>query len=356
MVSLLERAGCFDFDALAFTALDGVKSLPITILGLHLVGHGPNGDLISSMHDHGRFEDPKLFTNRVSSFFEKLDAKYKVDALYHGHAHAVDVMSTSQWFLSSKLGKSQCNPLECFMMLMGSAMHDVGHMGRNNMFYTKTMAPLAIQYNDKSVLENMHLATSFAVMSEEEDCNWFKLLTSQTYVRSGLINMVLATDPTKHNKHMEQLKEVADRLKEDPELMSPRKERPSDKDMQKYRDDKFCLLGNLLHAADVSNPTKPQHMMLAWTDRLLQEFFAQGDEEASLGVPISPLCDRTAGMASVPKGQIGFVNFVIQPFFQVIAGPIEETKEALDQLAKNVEFWKGKDAEKATYEQIFGEK
>lgn len=96
-------------------------------------------------------------------------------------------------------------------------------------------------------------------------------------------------------------------------------------------------------------------MMLAWTGRLLQEFWAQGDEEAAMGFPISPLCDRSSGITTIPKGQIGFVNFVILPFFKLIAEPIEETKEALDQLALNVQFWQGKDAEGATYEQLFPE-
>ena len=41
-------------------------------------------------------------------------------------------------------------------------------LARNNLFHTKTMSPLAVTYNDKSVLENMHVASAFQVMVKEK--------------------------------------------------------------------------------------------------------------------------------------------------------------------------------------------
>ena len=40
-------------------------------------------------------------------------------------------------------------------------------LARNNLFHTKTMSPLAVTYNDKNVLENMHVASAFQVMVKE---------------------------------------------------------------------------------------------------------------------------------------------------------------------------------------------
>lgn len=349
--ALLDRAGRFDFDALAVHALSQVQTGSIAMVGLHLATKGPNGDLLAAMQQHNRFADVKAFQQAITNFFQKIDGNYKPEALYHGSVHAIDVMSTSAWFMASDFVAARTNPLERFMTLVASAIHDVGHMGRNNMFYTKTMHALAVTYNDQSVLENMHLARSFELMKEHKECNWFELLTdSQQYVRKGLITMVLATDPTGHAKHMKHFRELVEEVKEDPGALL-RKQGRTDAEKQHSLDGKMVILANLLHAADISNPTKPQHMMLRWTERLLQEFWAQGDEERDLGVAISPLCDRGPGMTSVPKGQIGFVSFVIEPFFKLIAEPILQTKEALDQLALNVEFWKGKEG--STYEQIF---
>jgi hypothetical protein len=44
-----------------------------------------------------------------------------------------------------------------------------------------------------------------------------------------------------------------------------------------------------------------------------EEFFAQGDQEAALGLPISPLMDRNN--SSLPLSQINFIEFIVAPLF-----------------------------------------
>jgi len=58
----------------------------------------------------------------------------------------------------------------------------------------------------------------------------------------------------------------------------------------------------MIHCADLSNPTKPLDLYRQWTDRIMQEFFAQGDTERKLGLDISPMCDRYT--ATVEKSQV----------------------------------------------------
>ena len=43
------------------------------------------------------------------------------------------------------------------------------------------------------------------------------------------------------------------------------------------------LLGQVVHAADISNCTKPPNLQFEWTKRVMTEFFMQGDLEASIG-------------------------------------------------------------------------
>ena len=59
----------------------------------------------------------------------------------------------------------------------------------------------------------------------------------------------------------------------------------------------------LLHAVDVSHPTKDWDLHREWTARCMEEFFKQGDQEREMGLDISPLCDRTT--TQVPQSQIG---------------------------------------------------
>lgn len=63
------------------------------------------------------------------------------------------------------------------------------------------------------------------------------------------------------------------------------------------------MLQNLVHCADLSNPTKPLPLYRQWTDRIMAEFFQQGDRERESGLDISPMCDKHT--ASVEKSQVG---------------------------------------------------
>jgi len=54
-----------------------------------------------------------------------------------------------------------------------------------------------------------------------------------------------------------------------------------------------------------------------WTYLLYDEFFAQGDREEQLGLPISFLCDRKT--TNIPKSQPGFIDFIVTPIFTSIS-------------------------------------
>merc|ERR1712232_546570 len=117
------------------------------------------------------------------------------------------------------------------------------------------------------------------------------------YVRKGLIEMVLGTDMAKHAKLVTKLEGFLNKNVDG--------RTPNDKaGKQEVLEQKLLLMSTALHAADISNPCKPLAIMLRWTRRVLEEFWVQGDEERRRGLAVSPLCDREAGMASVPKGQL----------------------------------------------------
>lgn len=76
--------------------------------------------------------------------------------------------------------------------------------------------------------------------------------------------------------------------------------------------DQRLTLQVMIKAADVSNPAKSTGLYLYWTTRILEEFYAQGDEEAKLGMAVTamPACDRAK--PSVSGGQKGFIGFVVK--------------------------------------------
>eukprot|EP00421_Protoceratium_reticulatum_P055049 CAMPEP_0168493230 /NCGR_PEP_ID=MMETSP0228-20121227/70618_1 /TAXON_ID=133427 /ORGANISM="Protoceratium reticulatum, Strain CCCM 535 (=CCMP 1889)" /LENGTH=265 /DNA_ID=CAMNT_0008510019 /DNA_START=11 /DNA_END=808 /DNA_ORIENTATION=+ len=261
---------------------------------------------------------------------------------------------TLEWFFQSRYLQERHSSLDHLMALIAGAIHDVGHPGTSNLFQSKTMSPMAIRYNDKSILENMH--------SDDPNCNWFAMLpldfrqegssasvppvNLSQYVRKGLVHMVLATDMAKHAQGVQELKIfVEDQAETSGEDQNHK---------QEALDIKLTVLGTILHAADISSPTKPRPIMLQWTQRILEEFWNQGDEEQRRGLTISPLCNREAERIAVPKGQIGFITYVVQPLFAPLTQLMPEVKKAYDLLLENRAFWEEEDKEHATFEKIFG--
>ncbi|NXA18619.1 PDE1B phosphodiesterase, partial [Ibidorhyncha struthersii] len=116
-----------------------------------------------------------------------------------------------------------------------------------------------------------------------------------------VIEMVLATDMSCHFQQVKSMKTSLQQLE---------------------RIDKSKVLSLLLHAADISHPTKQWSVHSRWTKALMEEFFRQGDKEAELGLPFSPLCDRTSTL--VAQSQIGFIDFIVEPTFSVLTDVAEK--------------------------------
>ena len=64
----------------------------------------------------------------------------------------------------------------------------------------------------------------------------------------------------------------------------------------------------MVHCSDLSNPTKPLDIYRQWVDRIMEEFFRQGDREREIGMEISPMCDRYN--ATIEKSQVTNVFLV----------------------------------------------
>ena len=69
----------------------------------------------------------------------------------------------------------------------------------------------------------------------------------------------------------------------------------------------------MLHGADFCNATRPFDIAKPWGESIFKEFFHQGDQEKQLNLDVSYLCDRNT--TNFAKESIGFINFVITPYF-----------------------------------------
>ena len=64
----------------------------------------------------------------------------------------------------------------------------------------------------------------------------------------------------------------------------------------------------LLECADVSNQTRPRQIAEQWTERALEEFNYQGEQEKICKVPITPLMNKNT--RSKGGSQLGFIKAI----------------------------------------------
>lgn len=77
----------------------------------------------------------------------------------------------------------------------------------------------------------------------------------------------------------------------------------------------------MIKCADVSNPTRPLSLCVEWARRIAEEYFRQTDEEKAKGLPVvMPMFDRNT--CSIPKSQIGFVDYIVNDMFEAWDGNI----------------------------------
>lgn len=75
----------------------------------------------------------------------------------------------------------------------------------------------------------------------------------------------------------------------------------------------------MIKCSDVSNPTRPLRLCVEWARRIAEEYFQQTDEEKARGLPVvMPMFDRNT--CSIPKSQIGFVDYIINDMFEAWNG------------------------------------
>ncbi|XP_039614665.1 cAMP-specific 3',5'-cyclic phosphodiesterase 4D isoform X7 [Polypterus senegalus] len=271
----------------------------------------------------------KIPLDTFITYLMTLEDHYHTDVAYHNNIHAADVAQSTHVLLSTPALEAVFTDLEILAAIFASAIHDVDHPGVSNQFLINTNSELALMYNDSSVLENHHLAVGFKLL-QEENCDIFQNLTKKQRqsLRKMVIDIVLATDMSKHMNLLADLKT----------MVETKKVTSSGVLLLDNYSDRIQVLQNMVHCADLSNPTKPLQLYRQWTDRIMEEFFSQGDRERERGMEISPMCDKHN--ASVEKSQVGFIDYIVHPLWETWADLVHpDAQDILDTLEDNREWY-----------------
>ncbi|KAM6253981.1 cGMP-inhibited 3',5'-cyclic phosphodiesterase 3B isoform 2-T2 [Spheniscus humboldti] len=293
--------------------------------------------------DTGLFEVFKIPTQEFMNYFRALENGYR-DIPYHNRIHATDVLH-AVWYLTTRpipgfqqihnehimesdmdeasgiapiqvsyIYSKSCSiaddsygclasnipALELMALYVAAAMHDYDHPGRTNAFLVATNAPQAVLYNDRSVLENHHAASAWNLFLSRPEYNFLSNLDHVEFKRFRflVIEAILATDLKKHFDFLAEFNaKVSDINSQGIEWSN--------------ENDRLLACQICIKLADINGPAKVRELHLKWTEGIVNEFYEQGDEEASLGLPISPFMDRSS--PQLAKLQESFITHIVGP-------------------------------------------
>ena len=257
--------------------------------------------LLISKYIFNYFKFGEIVTqSKFDNWVEKIAKGYNRNNLYHHDLHAADVAHTAFIFFKYGLIHETAkldNSMVC-AVIISCICHDYKHPGINNNYLIDTDDDIALNYNDISVLENMHVSEAFKLMHTNPNYNVFEGLEREKYkkMRKQIITCVLSTDMSKHNLSISFLEKILSNIN-----------KPEDNDKQEY-------MNTVVHSSDISNPTKVFDIYTKWALLIIEEFFIQGDKEKRLGLKCS--CDRDK--VTIYQNQLGFIDFFEIPFFSLL--------------------------------------
>ncbi|EME49583.1 hypothetical protein DOTSEDRAFT_68382 [Dothistroma septosporum NZE10] len=291
-----------------------------------------------------RLPRPQLMTFLLAA---RREYKHEREVHYHNWRHAVDVTQSLYCFLCdirlcppsaarAAQEHKRANPLEALLspldaliLLVCGIGHDVGHPGVNNAFLVACNHPLALMYNDKSVLENYHCAAYSQLIRR----HWPALGDIPRF-RSTMISTILATDMQRHFEYMGHLNE----LKQEIEKSDANLDEWNDKEREHARDLTMSLL---LKAADISNVARPFDISAQWAKILMNEFSRQGELEDELQIPTCLFGgppDKEDLLAAA-QSQKGFMNLFGFPLFRGISEVMPNVSCTIPELENNKNVW-----------------
>ncbi|TRY74424.1 hypothetical protein TCAL_00657 [Tigriopus californicus] len=276
----------------------------------------------------------KIPADTLKSFLITLEDHYLKDIPYHNHFHAADVTQSTHVLLNSPNLKCVFSSLETFAAIFASAIHDVDHPGVTNQYLINTSSELALLYKDESVLENHHLAVAFKLL-QQPGCDILINLTvkQRQSFRKMVIDMVLATDMSKHMSLLADLKT----------MVESKKVAGSGVIRFDNYNERIQVLQNMVHCSDLSNPTKPLDIYRQWVDRIMEEFFRQGDQEREAGLEISPMCDRYNATIEKSQARVGFIEYIVHPLWETWADLVHpDSSHILEMLDCNRQWYSSK--------------
>ncbi|XP_051907444.1 high affinity cAMP-specific and IBMX-insensitive 3',5'-cyclic phosphodiesterase 8B isoform X1 [Hippocampus zosterae] len=329
IADMLNDEECWEFNILDLEA--ATHKRPLTYLGLKIFSSFGVCDFLDCTE------------TSLRSWLQLMEASYHSSNSYHNSTHAADVLHATAYFLRKEQVKSSLDQLDEVAALIAATVHDVDHPGRTNSFLCNAGSELAVLYNDTAVLESHHAALAFQLTMRDGKSNIFKNIERNQFrtLRQAIIDMVLATEMTRHFEHVNKFVNSINKpvvAIEDTNTCSMSSDCEGQTNMKNSPENRLLIKRMLIKCADVANPCRPLELCIEWAGRISEEYFAQTDEEKRQGLPVvMPVFDRNT--CSVPKSQLSFIDYFITDMFDAWDA-FASLPGLMEHLSENYKYWK----------------
>uniref|UniRef100_A0A8D2NDY9 Phosphodiesterase n=1 Tax=Zonotrichia albicollis TaxID=44394 RepID=A0A8D2NDY9_ZONAL len=320
IAQLLDNEESWDFNIFELEAVTNKR--PLVYLGLKVFAR------------FGVSEFLNCSEATLRAWLQVIEANYHSSNSYHNSTHAADVLHATAFFLGKERVKGSLDHLDEVAALIAATIHDVDHPGRTNSFLCNAGSELAVLYNDTAVLESHHTALAFQLTTKDSKYNIFKNIDRNRYrtLRQAIIDMVLATEMTKHFEHVNKFVNSINKP------MNDGSNTECTTNIKNFPDNQTLIKRMMIKCADVANPCRPLELCIEWAGRISEEYFAQTDEEKRQGLPVvMPVFDRNT--CSIPKSQISFIDYFITDMFDAWDA-FAHLPVLMQHLANNYKHWK----------------
>lgn len=267
------------------------------------------------------------------TFIKMVEEGYHSANSYHNCIHAADVIQAMHCNIQESVIRDYLSAEETMASIIAAACHDLDHPGVNQAFLVTTQNPLALLYDETSVLENHHYRITKRLLHQSHLlCNvpQDKLVT----IDEILHHTILATDIFQHKK-------LLNKFENEVNSMSL--------NLHSSPEDRNFVLQMALKCADICNPCRNWPVCYRWSEMICNEFFRQGDCELKLGFPVTPTLDRSK--SNVASIQIGFTSHMVQPLFKLWDEYVSSDVSLcmLNQMRHNKDLWTRIKSENVTF-------
>ena len=301
----------------------------------------------------GMVERLQLDVTALAAFLAAAEAQYCAQP-YHNSTHAADVVQALGYMMTVDEWADALEECELLALIIGAAVHDLGHPGVNNDFHMRTNSEAAQAFSCRgSINENTHAALALSLLpppplvqlklnntntptdntttdtSTTINDNFLTAALGEEKAaafREILKDLILSTDMAHHNDVIDAVTAA----------------------LQQYGsslsawpvDSRRAAMRMFLHSADISNPARPLEQCAEWGRRVQEELYGQGDRERELGLVLTPACDR--GTTCPNRSQAAFIKHVMRPSFCALE-PLAPVfvRSVTPHIAASLQYWEG---------------